>query len=69
MALKIQTQLDDEQELMFNQIVDNSDGNKTFVKAEFIKHSLKHFYKLRCKPSKMHKPSEILARLNTDENE
>ena len=69
MALKIQIQLDDEQELMFNQIVDNSDGNKTFVKAEFIKHSLKHFYKLRCKPGKMHKPGKILATLNTDENE
>lgn len=69
MALKIQIQLDDEQELMFNQIVDNSKGNKTVVKDECIKYAFKHFYKLRCKPSKMHKPSDILATLNTDENE
>ena len=63
MALKIQIQLDDEQELMFNQLVDKSKGNKTVVKGELIEYALNRFHK------KLYKHSEILATLNTDENE
>lgn len=63
MALKIQIQLDDEQELMFNQVVAKSKGNKTVVKGELIEYALNRFHKKLCKPSK------ILATLNTDENE
>ena len=38
-------------------------------KGAIIEHALNRFHKMRCKPVKTHKPSDILATLNTDKNE
>jgi len=63
MARDIRILLSDKQALRFDEIVNASVGNKTFVKGELIEFALNKFHKKLCKPS------DILAKLNSKENE
>ena len=61
--LEIRITLNTEQRKQFNEVVDKSEGNKTFVKQKLFTEALAKLHK------RLHKPQSVLDTLASKENE